>query len=548
MSDSQLQTHGLAAMSGTEALQKLRLFRLSLIGLPRAPAAELDSIIGSDSPDCLVALGCSNYRDCYELSSILGAAHSLRSRAPQSPGVIVIGDCRLDCVCSSRADPIAKGEMCLRHSMSQHFKGISSPASTNVEHLILGPSPAVAQAAGGSGAAPDLHNPGPAYGQDLRGWRQLLKQLLETVKPSVRPQLIVLNNIFPAMLLEVLQVIQSVWRGMPNRPACKILVTSMFKDPSVGELDPAIFAAVIRPSPCVNWTCETEFVENAIEFFRLGEFQLCKDLLLSQTKDSQRSCLPLAFVRRMLCWEFDGFGFDSDFDNSFVDLFSHRVLKPEDFVVDAGPRAFFVFNSRHILPTSMKFELGRIETLLGENPESRESPSLRNNRFLRYLYCYSFNNFAPQQYKALLDSLSLEKSRGTLFHVLRYSVAFIIKTGNPAPAIWALNPRQDIGTGQYNEFIEWLRSNGEQVSELLPERIFGNITVKSGQTAFHDLALNWYREGLSEGCHQCAYGHCYMETSGFHTFSAMGNGISAEVAENVLRFGFTAFQHFCSIY
>jgi len=349
-------------------------------------------------------------------------------------------------------------------------------------------------------------------------------------------------------LREVLQEIQSVWRGMLNRPACKILVTSMFKDPSVGELDPAIFAAVIRPSPCVNWTCETEFVENVIDFFKLGEFQLCKDLLLSQTKDSQRSCLPLAFVRSMLCWEFDGFGFDSDFDNSFVDLFAHRVLKPEDFVVDAGPRAFFVFNSRHILPASMKFELGRIETLLGVNPESRETPSLRNNRFLRYLYCFSFtDNFAPQKYKALLDSLSLEKSRGTLFHSLRYSVAVIIKTGNPAPPTWALNQRE-IGTGQYNEFIEWLRSNGEQVSELLPERTFGNITVESGQKAFHDLALNWFREGFAEGCHRCAYGHCYMETSGFHTFSAIGNGISEEVAENALRLSFTAFQHFCSIY
>jgi hypothetical protein len=352
-----------------------------------------------------------------------------------------------------------------------------------------------------------------------------------------------MNNIFPAMLLQVLQEIQCVWRGMPNRPACKILVTSMFKEPSVGELDPAIFSAVIRPSPCVNWTCETEFVENAIEFFRLGEFQLCKDLLLSQKKDSQRSCLPLAFVRSMLCWEFDGFGFDSDFDNSFVDLFALRVLKPEDFVVDAGPRDFFVFNSRHILPASMKFELGRIETLL------RETPSLRNNRFFRYLYCFSFtDDFAPQEYEALLDSLSLEKSRGTLFHFLRYSVAYIIKTGNPAPVNWALHPGQDIGTGQYNKFIEWLRSNRERVSEILPERIFGNITVESGQAAFHDLALKWFREGLSEGCHRCAYGHCYMETSGFHTFSDMGNGISEEVAENALRFGFTAFQHFCSIH
>jgi hypothetical protein len=529
--------HGLATTSGKEALRKLRLFRLSIIGLPRAPAPELDSKIGSDSPDCLVALGCSNYRDCYELSSILGAAHSLRSRAPRSPGVIVIGDCRLDCVCSSHSDPIAKGEVCLRHSLSQHFKGISSAAPTNDEHL--GPSPAVAQAVDGSGAAPDPHNPGPGYGQDLRDWRQLLEQLI-TVERTVRPQLIVLNNIFPAMLLEVLQVIQSVWRRMLNRRACKILVTSMFEDPVVGELDPTIFAAVMRASPCVNWTCETEFVEKTIECFRLGEFQLCKDLLLSQSKDGQRSCLPLAFLRSMLCWEFDGFGFDSGFDNSFVDLFAHGdVLKPEDFVVDAGPSDFFVFNSRHILPASMKFELGRIENLLGETPESRETP-LRNNRFLRYMYCFSFSDdFAPQKYKSLLYSLSLEKSRGKLFHFLRYSVASIIKTGNPP--IWAANQR-DIGTGQYDEFIELLRSNGAQVKQLLPERIFGRITRESGQKAFHDLALNWFREGLAEGCYRCAYGHCYMETSGFKTFSATGNGISEEVAENVLRFGFTAFQ------
>jgi hypothetical protein len=475
----------LAALRGTEAIQQLRLFRFSLLDLRHSEQKD------KWAPDCLVALGCSNFRDCYQLSSILGAAQSLADRlsVPQSPGVIVIGDCRLDCCCSSHLDPLAKKEVCFRHSLLRHFAGISSLAPTASEPT------------------------------DNRNWRPLLEQLI-SVQPMGCPQLIVLNGVFPAMLREVLQVIQSVWSV--HQPACKILLTSMFNESAVGNFDPKLFSAVSRSPSVPNWTCETEYAETVIETFRLGEIQLCKDMILSRTKSQQRSCLPLAFLRHSLCWDFDGFGFDSDFDKAFLELFFRGVFKPVDFVVDNGKFDCFARCS-FILPACAKFTMDTFEGFF-------EKPVLKRNRFLNLLYIFTFDQIS-HQVKAILHSLSLEleSSRGKLFHYLRFNLAYFIKLdARHAP---------NLGTGALPEFLALLRSQrtDEQKRELLPVKIFGPITATSDPNAFHQLAMSWYREGYSESCPMCSYCHCYMETSGLKEFGYRENGFSEQAAENILR-------------
>lgn len=487
----------LAALHGTEALLKLRLFRFSLVGLPTTEQQE------KWAPDCLVALGCSNFRDCYQLSSILGAAHSVGDRVPHSPGIIVIGDCCLDCVCSSHLEPVAKKEVCFRHSLLRHLPAIPGPI---------------------------------AAGNDARNWRLPLENLLEqliSVQPTERPQLIVLNGVCREILREVLQVIQTVWSQ--RQPACKILLTSTFDESDVGILDPEVFSAVSRPPSVAKWTCETEFVETVIESFRLGEIQLCKDMLLSRTKAHQRSCLPLAFLRRKVCWEFDGFGFDSDFDNSFLELFSCGVLNPVDFVAVADTD-FFVLKSTgsfiklhpgYVLPASMQFTQSAFQKYF-------RNDDLKRNRFLNYLYILSVDDVISNRYRAVLYCLSLERqSRGKLFHFIRYCLSFYIYFYT--------------GDGAFKEFTQLLgKATKKEQDELLPDAVFGQITDPA---EFNRLAVSWLREGFSEGCPACAYGCCYIGTSGFENCS-LEIEFPEQVADNILRLAvpWTAFDHFYSIY
>jgi hypothetical protein len=245
----------------------------------------------------------------------------------------------------------------------------------------------------------------------------------------------------------------------------------------------------------------------------------------------------------------DGFGFDSDFDNSFLELFSCGVLNPVDFVAVAD-NAFFILRSRisrgsvighpgSILPASMQFTPSAFQ-------QHFRNGVLKRNRFLNFLYIFSVEDGIKNKYMAVLNLLSLEserQSRGKLFHFIRYCLALYIKFADTGS-------QKQLGTGAFKDFAQLLRSStADEKREMLPVEVFGQMTANSNPAEFHQLAVSWYREGFSEGCPACAYVLCYMGTSGYENCSLEGE-FPEQVAENILRLvePWTAFDHFYSIY
>jgi hypothetical protein len=157
-----------------------------------------------------------------------------------------------------------------------------------------------------------------------------------------------------------------------------------------------------------------------------------------------------------------------------------------------------------------------------------------------------FDHRFKRMYKAVVRCLNLElaaqphaERRGKLFHLFRYYLAFMIKTGGTGP------DKRDLGPGCYEMFLRLLKSqSGAEVEELLPSSIFGVIGANPSRETFHTLALRWFREGYSAGCYLSAYAHCYVETSGFFLFGR--SDFSEQDAENIFRSG-ARFDQFCAL-